>query len=187
MLKESHRTLLLALSLLFVITFACGLAYLIAQQIIRQGANTEPAILATETAIKLNAGNPNDSVPADKVDLSRSLEPFVMVLDSNWHTIASSATMGKNMPAFPALTASTFQNGDARITWEPLKGLRFATVTVKYSGGYIVAGQSLKEAERLEDNIFSLVLFAWIGGVALAEICLWLISRIMKKGNAREQ
>ena len=110
-MKESQRILLVGLVLLFVITFTSGLVYLIAQQSIRLGANSDPARLAAETAIRLDAGiSPKVALPAEKTDITKSLEPFVMVFDSGKNLVATSGMMGDKAPVDPTNKESIFNN-----------------------------------------------------------------------------
>lgn len=55
--------------------------YLVAQQSLRLGANELPSQLAIETLIKLQNGQSvKDAVSTEKVDISKSLNAFVMCM-----------------------------------------------------------------------------------------------------------
>jgi hypothetical protein len=125
----------------------------VTQQSLRLGANEQPYQFATDVAIKLQDGKSAEAaVPIDKVDLSKSMDTFVMIYN--------------NQPVFPkGVLDYTAKNGEDRITWQPDRGLRFATVAIKFDKGYIVAGHSLQETEKLIDTITKLYcLRGWQSG-----------------------
>lgn len=177
----------IGVAVLFLATFASLLVYLIAQQSLRLGANILPVQSATETSILLEQGkSANDVVAADKTDLTRSLSPFVLVYDHDKKLIASSATMGGAQPAYPqGVLDAAAQKGESRVTWQPRSGLRYATVAIPYKGGFIVAGQSLGETEKLIDKIGRLVLAAWGACVVFTAVVLGFAYVIVGKGEKR--
>ena len=68
------------------------------------------------------------------------------------------------------------------VTWQPREGIRIASVTVRWSGGTVLAGRSLREVERLEDQALLLVAAGWAATMAaLAVACVaasWLAGRL---------
>ena len=145
---------------MLLITFICILVYIVAQQSIRLGANELPMQFAIDTSVKLQEGlSAKDAIPVNKVDILKSLNAFVMVYDKDKNLIATSAMSGNKNLSYPKSVLNYVeQKGESRVTWQPESGLRFATVAIKYKGGYIVASRSLSEAERLIDIIGKLVL-----------------------------
>lgn len=172
---------------LFLATFTSLLVYLIAQQSLRLSANFIPAQMATETSILLEQGrNANEAVSTQKTDLTRSLSPFVMVYDKDSKLIVSSATMGGEQPVYPrGVLGTVAQKGESRVTWQPKSGLRYATVAIAYKDGYIVAGQSLGETEKLIDKIGQQVLAAWGACVVFTFVMLALVAVISRKKEKR--
>lgn len=169
--------------IMFFITFTCSLTYLVTQQSLRLGANEQPAQLAADTAIKLQKGkSPESIVQGDKIDLSKSLDTFVMIYDKNRNLQASSGTLNGSNPSYPkGVLSNTVKKGELRVTWQPQTGLRFATVVTKYNNDYIVAARSLKETENLIDNIGKLVLLAWAFSLLLSAIALAIVYAFVKK------
>ena len=56
--------------------------------------------------------------------------------------------MGTSRPVYPKGVLDLVANGgEDKVTWQPQKGLRYATVVVEYSGGFIVTGHSLLETD----------------------------------------
>jgi hypothetical protein len=103
---------------------------------------------------KYVTGKAAQAVPVNNVDISKSLSPFVMVFDINKNLLATSGVMSSSKPTYPkGVLDSVAKNGQERVTWQPQTGLRYATVAIKSNGGYVVAGQSLSETEKLIDEI----------------------------------
>jgi hypothetical protein len=171
--------------ILFLVTFTCSLTYLVTQQALRLGANELPMQLATDTAIKLQTGiRAESAIPANTIDISKSLGTFVMVYDRDKRLLATSARMGRDLPDYPKGVLDTVaQKGESRVTWQPQIGLRFATVAIPLDNGYIVAGQSLRETERLIDQIGNLVLLAWCMCLVCSVIALAVIQLITSRIN----
>lgn len=56
------------------------------------------------------------------------------------------------------------QHGEERVTWQPEKGVRMATVVVRYDKGFVLAGRSMREVEIRISNIEK------ISGIAMLAI-----------------
>jgi hypothetical protein len=182
-MKTAQKLLLFWLTIMFLVTLTCSLVYLVTQQTVRLGANEQPTQLAMDTAIKLENGqSASGAVPAEKVDLSKSLSPFVMVYDINKNLIATSGMLGDSKPTYPlGVLDSVAKNGEDRVTWQSQNGLRYATVAIKIKSGYIVAGRSLSEPEKLIDGIGRVVLMAWLACAGFSVIALMIIYTFIKK------
>ena len=148
-----------------------GLWVLIAatiQQVIRQNANYPQVQMAEDAAASVTAGqNIQDVVPTNKVDIATSLASYVVVFDTNGKPIASSGQLNGQMPTMPSgVFDSVRQSGEDRITWQPQAGVRSAVVVTQFKGqtsGFVLAGRSLRESERLQDNITQLLSVGLIG------------------------
>ena len=148
-----------------------GLWFLIAatmQQVIRQSANDPQVQVAEDAATSLAVGQSVQSVvPANKVDIANSLASYVVVFDANGKPIASSGQLNGQMPTMPSgVFDSVRQNGEDRITWQPQVGVRSAVVVTQFKGqtsGFVLVGRSLRESERLQDNITQLLSVGLIG------------------------
>ena len=148
-------------------TAVCLLVYLVAQQMWRQSANDPQIQLARDAAAAMAAGRPLDAVvPRETVDMERSLAPFLIVLDDSGKVVAASGTLRGNVPGVPrGVLAFVRAKGEERVTWQPIGGVRIASVVVSYSGssqGFVLAGRSLQETEERVQQFQSLVGLAWI-------------------------
>jgi hypothetical protein len=188
-MKKLRNIIAIWVIILFLITFCSLLTYVVAQQIIRLGTDNQPVTLAIETSIKLESGqNPADAIPDETVDISKSLETFVMIFDSDKNLVATSAMMGSENPSYPkGVLDFVNKKGQDKVTWQPVAGPpresthRFATVAIKSGNYYIVAGRSLTEPERLIGVIGKLILAAWAAGVVLISIVLVVIYFLKKR------
>jgi hypothetical protein len=182
-MKTAKNILIFWVIIAFLVTFTSLLVYVATQQVLRLGANGIPAELAVKTSINLeNSKSPLDAVPGEITDISKSLGTFVMVFDKDKNLIASSAAMGKGEPSYPkGVLDYVDKKGEDRVTWQPEKGLRFATIAIKSGDKYIVAGRSLKETERLIDTIGNQVFLAWLACMIFSSISLGIIYIFIKK------
>jgi sensor histidine kinase regulating citrate/malate metabolism len=150
-----------------VVSGLIGLIYAAVQQDIRQGANDPQIQMAEDIAAKLaNGEQVQNVVPSEKVDIAKSLAPYVIIFDANGNPIASSAQLDGQTPTIPSgVFDSVRQNGEDRITWQPQAGVRSAVVVTQYKGqnsGYVLAGRSLREVEKREDNLLLILLTGWV-------------------------
>lgn len=159
------------LALILVVIF--GTIYTVAQQSLRLGANYPQIQIASDLARDAAAGK-KITPDTQKVDLSLSLAPFVIVLDENLKVISSTAVLDGKQPIPPkGVFDFAKTNPDNRITWQPKKGVRLALVVKYFSGaqkGYIAVGRSLTETEKLDNTLLKLTGFG-LGSALL--ILLW--------------
>jgi hypothetical protein len=152
-------------------TLGSGLVAVVAQQVLRTGADSPQLQLAEDAATALDGGAAPSVVTGPvTVDLGQSLAPFVVVFDAGGHVLATSGRLDGADPAPPIGVLQHAATGAPnRVTWQPRTGVRVATVTVSWSGGTVLAGRSLQEVEHRVDVVQQLVLFAWAATmVALA-------------------
>jgi len=148
---------------------ATGLAwlpYVVGQQVLRQSANDPQIQMAQDTAAKLEDGQSiQQVVPAEKVDIAKSLAPYIIIFDTNGKPVASSALLNGQTPTIPAgVFDDVRQTGEDRITWQPQPGVRSAIVVTPFKGptsGFVLAGRSLREVEQRESGVMLLSLLAW--------------------------
>ncbi len=146
--------------------------YAVVQQVLRQGADDPQIQMAEDAAAKLAAGQPlQNVVPTEKVDLATSIAPYMIIFDADGKPIASSAQLNGQTPTVPSgVFDSVRQKGEDRITWQPQDGVRSAVTVTQFKGastGFVLAGRSLREVERREDNILQLLNVGWIGMLSI--------------------
>ena len=151
----------------------CGLAYLVVQQSLRMGANDPQIQMAEDAAVALNGGVSVDSIiPAANVELATSLAPFMIIFDDSGTVLASTATLHGSVPVYPTgVLDYTRQHGEDRVTWQPEKGVRMATVVVRYDKGFVLTGRSLREVEKRGDQMVQLS--------GLAMLTIWAATLIV--------
>jgi hypothetical protein len=181
--KTVKNIIIFLVLIAFLITFTSLLVYVAAQQILRLGANSMPAELAAKISINLeNSKSLLDAVPGEIIDISKSPGTFAMVFDKDKNLIASSAVMGIDEPEYPkGVLDYVDKNGEDRVTWQPQKGLRFATVAIKAGDKYIVAGRSLKETENLINTVGNLIFYSWLASLIFSSATLAIIYVFIKK------
>ena len=170
--KTGSIVLFPLLPLLVAFTLISLLLYVVMQQSIRLGANEIPIELAENTARSLATQNTfPQTFPPDKIDISKSISPFIYVFDKDKRLIGSTAIVSGKTPEFPqGVLDNAKKNGEDRVTWQTVEGIRSSTVTVYFKDkleGYIVAGKSLSEVEKRIDTIALQILIGYLVGVIL--------------------
>lgn len=160
------------------ITVLAATAYVAVQQDIRISANDPQIQMSEDGAAALAGGKAAQSlVSAEKVDISTSLAPFLMVMDETGKAVASSAQLDAQSPLPPSgIFDYARQHGQNRLTWQPGQGVRIAAVVTYYTGsagsGFVLAGRSMREIERREDVVGQIVLAGWAGSLAAALVAV---------------
>jgi hypothetical protein len=159
-----RRALAFFLPVAVLATLCCGLVYTAVQQDLRMGANEPQVQMAEDAARALDTGvQPSSLVASTKVDVAASLAPFVVIFDTSGNVLATDGLLDGHDPVPPlGVLDAARQDPPNRVTWEPRDGVRVATVTVPWSGGTVMAGRSLREVERQEDNILLIAGAAWV-------------------------
>src|SRR5947207_14807465 len=131
-MSRLKRILFTWLMLAALASAICLLVYIVAQQTWRTSANDPQIQLARDAAAALAAGRAVETVvPRDTVDMERSLAPFLIVLDANGTVLAASAALRGNVPGVPkSVLDFVRERGEHRVTWQPIGGVRIASVIV---------------------------------------------------------
>jgi len=162
-----------ALVLAGIATVLALFLYAIPQQVLRQGANDPQLQLAGDLAGKLEDGaTPAEAVPATKVDMARSLAPFVNLYDDQGHPLLSQGVLNGATPAPPKGVFDYLRShAEDRVTWQMWNGphrVRIAAVVLRVqrvgdSGpGFVLAGRSLVQVEAREEQVRQMAALAWI-------------------------
>src|SRR5689334_10932324 len=139
-LKKRHY-LLTFLPLGCSIIFLCALLYLSMQQNIRLSQNEQLAQIAEDLALRLSQ-QPilPQNFPANKVNIEKSLAPFIIVYDKNKNLFGTTGIIDGKNPDLPLGVLDNSLKKENRISWEPKNGIREAIVVVHFkdkSEGYV--------------------------------------------------
>jgi hypothetical protein len=146
------------------ITAFCALAYATVQQAYRQGANDPQIQMAQDVAYALEQGKSiEEVVPAEKIDMERSLAPFYIVYDLSEQPVAGTGYLNDSLQTLPqGVLEYTSEQGQNRITWQPQPNVRIAAVIVSYKDGYVLAGRNMSEVEDRESQTTMFAGATWI-------------------------
>ena len=167
-----------------------GLVYGTVQQNYRQSANDPQIQMAEDAAVQLQEGaQPQSVVGSSKIEMSRSLAPFMIVYDASGQVTASSAQLFGSTPDLPpGVFDSVRTEGEDRLTWQPQEGVRVAAVVTQFGGtnpGFVLAGRSLREVEVREDRLTLMVGLAWLAALvstfAAWLLALWLSDKLSQR------
>jgi hypothetical protein len=165
---------------------------------LRQGANEPQTQMVRDMRDALNAGTkqPIEYATTPSVDIKNSLEPFVMVFDSEGETIASSGQLNDGALRVPegvldyvANKSSDGVTGGAEhtVTLQPEPGVRlaavFKVVPLNLPGAqyYIVmAARSLHDVENYERMVLMMAGALWSVGMIVIALCIFWHGRNKK-------
>ena len=161
------RVFLAWLPLCVVITGLCGVVYVVTQQSYRLSANDPQIQVAEDAAIALqNGADPTTLISTTTVDLSQSLAPYTIVYRDDGTPLISSGKIDGKMPSIPrGVLEYVREHGESRITWQPRQDIRQAIVVTRFTSqksGFVVAGRSLREVEKRENQVLFIIDAAWL-------------------------
>lgn len=164
------RTFVRWLPFAVLATILSGLVYGAVQQDLRITGNDPQIQIAEDVAAGLASGvPPQQVVPTQKTDLSKSLGPYIVIYDDKGKELASSVQLNGKTPSLPdGVLDKVKKDGEQRFTWQPAAGVRSAVVISHYGGpkpGFVLAGRSLREIEKREDRLVWEVLAGWIAAL----------------------
>ena len=150
------------------ITLVCGLVYLVGQQNLRMNAN-DPQIQTSEDLASNLSLNQKISFDSGAVDISKSLASYIMVFNEKGEVSASTARLDGKIPNLPnGIFEYAKAHNQDRFTWQPRVGVRSAAVITYYKGkdnsGFVLAGRSLREVEKREDQLLAQAI---LGGIVI--------------------
>jgi hypothetical protein len=171
------------LPLAVALTLVFGVLYVAIQQTLRLGANDPQIQMAEDISRALAAGQSLETLaPADKVDIAQSLAPYLIVYDAQGKVLRSSASLHGQIPELPqGVLDAARQMGENRITWQPEAGVRSAVVIAAVSGGqggFVLAGRSLREAEKRIDLLGLQVGLGWAASLVFTLILVLLLNSL---------
>lgn len=160
------------LTLAILLTLIGGAAAMTMQQMLRRGADQPQVDMAEWYAGEISAGEaPGDVVPPGYVDLERSLQPFVIFYNDQGQPTTGTGYLDQKLPSPPpGVLAYVREHGLEKVTWQPQRGVRMASVVKRIYGktpGFILAARSLREVEQQESLLRRMTLGIWLAVMAL--------------------
>lgn len=181
----ARRFLAFVLPAATVATLACLLIAGVIQQDLRQRANDPQVAIAEDAVARLDAGEqPISVVGTGHVDVATSLDPFVVVYDTTGTVLGTDGMLDGAAPVPPAgVLDAARQTGTDRVTWQPRSGVRVATVVLRWSGGTVLAGRSLRRVEEMESSIEGLVALGWLAILGASVVVALVSARLWPRTN----
>jgi hypothetical protein len=132
----------------------------------RRTANEPQTEIARQYASRLADGEQlEDVIPARRVDLQQSLEPFAIFYNNQGIPIGGNGYLNQTLQRPPAgVFAYLRAHGNDTITWQPKPGVRIAAVMLRVAGpnpGFLLTGRSLRAVEQQESTLRKMVYGGW--------------------------
>ena len=161
---------------LILLTLIFGTIYGTVQQNFRSSANDPQIQMAEDVAYALNHGAlPETVVSKNQIDIRQSLAPFVVIYDAKGEPLIGSGILDGKTPRLPkGVFDSVMRYGEDRVTWQPDKEVRIASVIIPFNSGFILAGRSLREVEKRESKLEVMITLGWLGCVMLMTAVFFL-------------
>lgn len=197
----NQRVFVSWLPIAIAVTVIFGVTYAAIQQSYRQNANDPQIQMAEDGALLLEQGISVQQLVSQlkKVNISTSLDTFVIFFDSAGDVIANSGYIGTStIPNVPKGVLQSAKTMDInKVTWQISTGERFAAVIKQYNrkenasstlSGYILVARSLREIENRAFQLEIIMGIGWIVSMAITLIAEWfklLYQRryLMNKGD----
>ena len=169
------------LATLAILIVGFGTIYGVAQQVQRSAANYPQIQLAQDASAALSRGELASSVVGPRVNIAKSLAPFVIIYDKTGRVLVGSGFLNDKVPRAPLgiLKAATGKDYHA-ITWQPQKDVRIAAVTTATQSGYVLSGRNLKEVEKNESTSLLLTIIGGLVAVALLAL-VFVLSDVLEE------
>lgn len=164
------------------LTALAGTLCVVTQQIHRQLADDPQLQIAQEIGEILAQGqDPSVLDQQPKVDISKSLAPFIAVFDNDSKLISSTGQINEQAPNIPKSVIETAKSGGIHsVTWQPQEDVRTALVITKYEGenpGYAVVGKSMRENDKRAKALQIPVAIGWAASLLASLIAAMLLQR----------
>ncbi len=185
LLSKFDRYLYLWLLVVFLFGLSVMTSYVLVQQEGRSSINIPLIQMAQSVEADLKSGASTSAIlKAQEIDLSFDQSPFITLYALDKKVIGSSQHFhGTTLTLPDGVLVNARENGEVRLTWQPRRNLRFATVTDYLPNfGYVSTAQSLEETEARATRA------KWIGfsaiglGSVVSGIVMWYLAK-RRKGN----
>lgn len=172
------------LAAVVLVTILFGAMYTLVQQTLRLGANDPQIQMAEDAAAQLNGGARPAPLIGGRVDIGKSLAPFILIYDKSGNVAAGSGYLNGAIPALPrgVLTHAKGSSYNA-VTWQPKDNVRIASVTVAADNYYVLSGRSLRETESRANGLAKLVGASWFVSLLVLAAAWRLTQRTASRGR----
>lgn len=169
-----------------IVTVLCGLIYVSVQQAHRSAGNDPQSQIASDLKAAIeNNRSIMQYMTNDSTELSESLSVFKTIYNKNGEPIQSTGFINGQLPKIPkGVFDFTNKNDEDVFTWQPQRGVRMAMVVKKIKSsqtGFVAAGRSLKEVEKRESDLTTMVFVAWL--VCMGIIVMHFLFSFFNKSN----
>lgn len=150
-----------------IVTVMCGLIYVSVQHSHRSGANDPQLQIALDLKNAIESDRSTEQwMPVDSVDISKSLSVFSTLYNKNGEPLRSTGFLDGQLPRLPkGVFDFTAKCGKNVVTWQPRADVRMAMVVEAVNSqqtSFVAVGRSLKEIEKRESTLFTMVVVAWL-------------------------
>lgn len=176
-------------------TFILGTMYVVAHQVLRQSANDPQIQMAEDWAASIVQGDEPGSLHLGNfIDPSKSYQPFGIIYDQDGLIVNSSVAAPTNMlqPDGVFTTVDNAPNNEARYTWQPATGDRYAAVLKRANlqdgtSYYVLAGRNLKLVEERESRVMWLTFIGLVITLVATFVAInvHLIGHVVRKIKAK--
>ncbi len=159
-------------------------SYVFVQQEGRSSMNLPLLQLAQTVEFDLHSGvQPSEILKGRQIDLSVNQDPFITLYSLNKKVLGSSQHLNGQTLTLPVgVLDNARRNGETRVTWQPNRDLRFASITDYLPNfGYVSVSQSLKETEARATRGVWIALAAIGIGSFVSGLFVWLFARSREK------
>jgi hypothetical protein len=161
-------------------------SYVFVQQEARSAIEIPLIQVAQSVKVDLQTGlDPATILKARAIDIFISQMPFITLYSLDKKVIGSSESLdGMTLTLPSGVLDNARARGEARITWQPKPGLRFASITEYMpTFGYITVAESLREVEACATRNAWLALIALGMGSITSGLGIYWFSRLRRSGQ----
>jgi len=154
-------------AIFMIATVLCGLIYVTVQQSHRSGANDPQLQVALDLKNAIEANRSTETLMAgDSIEILKSLSVFKTFYNKNREPIQSTGFLNGELPRIPrSVLDFTERNQENVLTWQPQRDVRLAMVIEAIKSpsiAFVAVGRSLKEVEKRESTLVTMVVVAWL-------------------------
>jgi hypothetical protein len=112
------------------------------------------------------------------IDIAHSYSPFITIFNTAGTIIASNAILNDSTTVPPSgVFAYALANRQDRVTWQPQRNVRIATVILPFHGtqsGFVLVGRNLAEIEHRSRELLKLTCVVWLTVLITSGSLMWL-------------